>query len=103
MKDPMFTPGADDPRLVWVGYPHVAASDRFAIPDDTNQIIYMYVALDAACRWHAAGPTDHRTLELRFHPTPEDDARLATTREKYVLLAKRSLDLWDHAPRNAGK
>ena len=99
MKDPMFCPGADAACYVWIGYPHVAAPDRFAVPDEATRTVYVYVPLDTACRWLALGPTDARRLELRFHPTAEDDARLAAIREKYVPLAKRSLDLWDHAPR----
>jgi hypothetical protein len=103
MKDPMFCPNAADTHLIWVGYPDVAAPDRFAIPDAATRIVYMYVPLDVACRWQACGPRDKRTLELCFHVTPEHDARLAATRNKYVPMAKRSLDLWDHAPRGNGE
>lgn len=99
MKDPMLVPNADDPRMVWIGYPHIAAPDRFAVPDETEGIIYMYVPLDVACRWLAAGPADRRTLLLRFHPTPEDDLRLARAGERYARRAALSLDLWDHAPK----
>ena len=99
MKDPMFSPGADAPCYRWIGYPDVAAPDRFAVPDEAAQTVYVYVPLDTACRWLALGPTDVRRLELRFHRTDEDDSRLAAVREKYLPLVKRSLDLWDHAPR----
>lgn len=96
MNDPMLTPGANDPRYVWIGYPHVASPDRFVVPDDASQTVYLYVPLDAACRFLLNGLRDGRRLELRFHPTPEDDARLVRARDKYVPLAKRSLRLWDH-------
>ena len=99
MKDPMLVPAAEDPRMVWIGYPDVAAPDRFAVPDETAEIIYVYVPLDVACRWQAAGPKDRRTLHLRFHPTPEDDRRLARVRERYSRRAAAALDMWDHTPK----
>lgn len=108
MKDPMQLAYADDPRLIWVGYPHVAAPDRFAVPDEAAGVIYMYVPLDVACRWDAeqsrlaaAGDTvDERMLEIRFHTTPDDEARLARARERYGRRAALALDLWDHAPKS---
>lgn len=99
MKDPMLVPAAADPRLIWIGYPHVAAPDRFAVPDEAAEVIYMYVPLDVACRWHAFGRDDGRRLELRFQPTPEDDRRLDRFRETYVKQAALALDNWDHAPK----
>lgn len=99
MKDPMLVCDADDPRLIWIAYPDVAAPDRFAVPDEASQVIYMYVALDIACRWLAAGKSDGRRLELRFHATTEDDLRLTRVRNRYQQRAAASLDLWDHAPR----
>ena len=99
MKDPMLVAGAADARFVWVGYPHVAAPDRFAVVDEDAAVIYMYVPLDIACRWHAAGPADARNLELRFHATPEDEGRLATVRDRYRRRVAVELDRWDHAPR----
>ena len=103
----MLLAGADDPRLVWVGYPDVAAPDRFAVADEAMGLIYMYVPLDLACRWHAeqnrladaGGSADQRTLVLQFHRTEQDDLRLARTRDSYTARAARSLDLWDHTPK----
>nr|CAA9268738.1 hypothetical protein AVDCRST_MAG63-2826 [uncultured Armatimonadetes bacterium] len=99
MRDPMLLDGADDPRLIWIGYPDVAGVDRFAVPDEAAGIVYLYIPLDLACRWDAAGTADGRTLHLRFRTTPEDDARLARARERYSRRAAAALDLWDHAPR----
>lgn len=90
---------ADDPRMVWVGYPEIAGSDRFAIADEAAGVLYMYVPLDMACRWFAHGPTDKRALELRFHATPEHDTRLAQARDRYSRQAALALDQWDHAPK----
>lgn len=101
MRDPMLAPDTADPRIVWIGYSHVAAPDRFAVPDEAGGRIYMYVPLDVACRWLAAGPRDRRTVHLHFHPTPEDDARLTYHRARYEEQAALLLDSWDHAPKGA--
>lgn len=103
----MLLSGADDPRLVWIGYPDVAAPDRFAVADEAMGLIYMYVPLDTACRWNveqdrlaaAGADTDGRTLVLQFQRTEQDDRRLARTRDSYTARAARSLDLWDHTPK----
>ena len=99
MKDPMFVPEATDPRLIWIGYPDVAAPDRFVVPDEEAGVLYMYVPLDIACRWRAMGPADDRNLVLRFAPTEADENRLARVRAAYSARAARALDLWDHAPK----
>jgi hypothetical protein len=99
MNNPMQMQCADDRRLVWVGYPEIADPDRFGVPDEAAGVLYLYVPLDVACRWLANGPTDDRVLQIRFHRTDEDDARLARARERYAKQAARSLDLWDHTPK----
>jgi hypothetical protein len=95
--DPLTLPDADDPRLLWVGYPHVASPDRFAAADSVEGIIYLYVPLEHACRWLAFGNPDRRRIELRFHPTEDDDARLAVHRSRYLEKVAVALDTWDHA------
>lgn len=99
MKDPMLVSGAADPRFVWIGYPDVAAPDRFAVVDEKAALVYLYVPLDTACRWLAAGRADKRNLMLHFHKTAEDDARLSSVQAYYSARVARSLDLWDHAPK----
>jgi hypothetical protein len=98
--DPLSLPDADDPRLTWVGYPEVAHPDRFAVAE--GDAVYVYVPLDLACRWLAAGKDDGRRLELVFHPTAEDDARLASHRSRYLARVAKALDLWDHASAKFG-